>query len=76
MIEELEALARFMKDHRILHVKTDQYELTMHPDGFPTAEPPKADPKDKEVGPTGMSREQMRELFNQVFEKDFEIKPE
>ena len=78
MIEELTELAQFMKDHRILHVKVrdplkaSEVELTMHPDGFPGGKLPEPDPKDKEVGATGLSREQIRDLFNQVFEDDFQ----
>lgn len=68
-------MAVFMREHKILHMKTpDGFEMSLHPDALAPEkiDDQKEDPKEKELGATGLTRAQMRELFNQTFEEDFQ----
>lgn len=70
----LTELVSFMKQHHIVHAKTEGMELTLHPDAFTevSGEMPKNEPPDTRVGKTGQTRDQQLELFGRVFEEDFD----
>jgi hypothetical protein len=74
--------AQFMRDNQILHLKTVDFEITMHPDAFVSGKKreipldDKPDPKwNTEVGRTGVTRAYQKELYGQVFEDDFRNLP-
>jgi hypothetical protein len=74
----LEEIPAFMRENKILHLKTSEFEITMHPDGFAAAgvkptEELKQDPKfTTERGHSGQTKAEQVEYFGQWFPADFE----
>lgn len=65
-----------MKQHKILHFRCGEIEITLHPEALIEEPAPEAVPKvpeldDKEVGLSGLTRAGQMALLGQVIESDF-----